>query len=111
MFIVHARVSASEPICMSSVSTYNMQVVRLHVRGAAIRLPPAMMGVGGRRGWAGTFRFMVWANTAWPALCGAGWVNKSCTGWQLYWGRIEVWLTTLIARKLSRAAHRAGGGP
>ena len=62
-FIMYVRVSASEPICMSSVSTYNMQVVRLHVRGAAIRLPPAMMGVGGRRGWAGTFRFMVWANT------------------------------------------------
>ena len=53
MFIVHASVSASEPIYMSSVSTYNMQVVRLHVSGAAIRLPPAMMGVGGRWGGRG----------------------------------------------------------
>jgi hypothetical protein len=60
-FIVsrYVRVTASEPICMSRIFAYNMQVVRLYVRGAAIRLPPAMMG----RGWAGTFRFMVWANT------------------------------------------------
>ena len=54
-FIMYVRVSASEPICMSSVSTYNMQVVGLHVRGAAIRLPPAMMGVtvGGKGVGAG----------------------------------------------------------
>jgi hypothetical protein len=108
MFIVHARVSASEPICMSSVSAAGCQTT---CQRSCYQASPRHDGRGGEVGREGAGAFMVWANTAWPALCGAGWVNKSFTGWQLYWGRIELWLTTLITRKPSRAAHRAGGGP
>ena len=60
---------------------YPLQVVRLHVRGAAIRLPPAMMGVGGR--WGGRGLAPSWCGQilhGQPFVGLAGLINHSQAG-------------------------------